>query len=295
MSWSSRPATRAEQRLSCSTVERMSESPARASAPAPPAVAEDVFGENLATACRFVDLLCDSGVTHGLIGPREVPRIWERHVLNCAVVQELLPVAVDVIDVGSGAGLPGLALAIRRPDCTVHLVEPMLRRTTWLSDAVQQLGLTNVEVHRGRAEEWWDRLATPVVTARAVARLARLGAWSLPLLEPGGTLLALKGASATEELEQDRAELDRLGVVSAEVVQVGPAGLEQPTTVVRCRVGNRPAGRGGPGARRTAGSAPAAGSGRTSGSGRTAGSRGQRSTGRRRGGRAGCGRRSGGD
>lgn len=228
----------------------MSESRSGASAPAAPEVAAEVFGEHLSTARRFVDLLCDSGVTHGLIGPREVPRIWERHVLNCAVVQELVPESVDVIDVGSGAGLPGLAVAIRRPDCTVHLVEPMLRRTTWLTEAVDQLGLANVEVHRGRAEEWWDRLAAPVVTARAVARLSRLGAWSLPLLEPRGTLLALKGASAAEELEQDRPDLERLGMVSADVVQVGPAELEQPTTVVRCRVGNGAVARSGSAARR---------------------------------------------
>ena len=114
-----------------------------------------------------------------------------------------------VIDVGSGAGLPGLALAIARPDLDLHLVEPMLRRTNWLSMAVAELGLTNVSVHRGRAEQFWGTLSAPVVTARAVARLGELARWCLPLLLPGGSLLAIRGASVAEELEADRSGLRR--------------------------------------------------------------------------------------
>ena len=121
-------------------------------APPAPAGAAQVFGERLALAERFTAILASSGVSHGLIGPREVPRLWERHVLNCAVIHPAIPVGAMVIDVGSGAGLPGLALAIARPDLDLHLVEPMLRRTNWLSMAVADLELTNVSVHRGRAD-----------------------------------------------------------------------------------------------------------------------------------------------
>ena len=134
---------------------------------------------------------------------------------------------MPVIDVGSGAGLPGLALAIVRPDLRLLLVEPMLRRTTWLTNTVEALGLDNVEVHRGRAEQFWGRLSAPVVTARAVARLAELARWSLPLLSPGGSMLALKGASAQEELDADRAAVRRLGVVT-EAVETYGAGHHRP-------------------------------------------------------------------
>ena len=214
--------------------------------PPTPAVAAEVFGERLPLAEAFTALLSDSGVSHGLVGPREVPRLWERHVLNCAVVQEALPVGVRMIDVGSGAGLPGLALAVARPDVEVHLVEPMLRRTTWLNDAVDSLGLANVTVHRGRAEQFWGKLAAPVVTARAVARLAELARWCLPLLEPHGTLLALKGASAAEELAEDRAAVRQAGAVSEEVRYYGQGIVEPLTTVVHLRIGDRvPTGREG--------------------------------------------------
>ena len=213
------------------------------SVPPTPAGAVRVFGDRLALAEAFTALLSDSGVSHGLIGPREVPRLWDRHVLNCAVLQEAIPPDAAVIDVGSGAGLPGLALAIARPDLDIHLVEPMLRRTTWLSEAVQSLGLSNVTVHRGRAEELWGTLSAPVVTARAVARLGELGRWCLPLLEAGGSLLALKGSSAAEELEADRAQLRRLGAVEDELITVGEGVTDPPTTVVRVRIAARVPGR----------------------------------------------------
>jgi 16S rRNA (guanine527-N7)-methyltransferase len=210
--------------------------------PAPPAAA-DVFGSRLALAERFAGILADSGVSHGLVGPREVPRLWERHVLNCAVVHPALPGDAEVIDVGSGAGLPGLALAIARPDVRMHLVEPMLRRTTWLLTAVDELGLDNVEVHRGRAEQFWDQLSAPVVTARAVARLGELARWSLPLLQPGGSMLALKGASAQEELDTDRAALRRLGAASDAVETYGADVVSPATIVVRVTLGTKPARR----------------------------------------------------
>ena len=219
-------------------------SPESTPPPPTPPVAAEVFGARLAMAEAFTALLSDSGVSHGLVGPREVPRLWERHVLNCAVVQEAIPADVRLIDVGSGAGLPGLALAIARPDLDVHLVEPMLRRTTWLADAVTSLGLDNVTVHRGRAEQFWGEFAAPVVTARAVARLSELARWCLPLLEPHGTLLALKGASAPEELADDLDAVRRAGSVGEEVRYYGQGIVEPLTTVVHVRVGERvPSGR----------------------------------------------------
>jgi 16S rRNA (guanine527-N7)-methyltransferase len=211
--------------------------------PPAPAVAERVFGARLALAEQFTGILADSGVSHGLVGPREVPRLWERHVLNCAVVECAVPAGAEVIDVGSGAGLPGLALAIARPDVRLHLVEPMLRRTNWLTTTVEELGLDNVAVHRGRAEQFWDQLSAPVVTARAVARLGELARWCLPLLTPGGSLLALKGASALEELEADRAVLRRLGAVSDAIETYGEGIVSPVTTVVRVTLGTNSARR----------------------------------------------------
>lgn len=215
-------------------------------APPPPAGAGKVFGDRLVLAERFTAILADSGVSHGLIGPREVSRLWERHVLNCAVIHPAVPAGQTVIDVGSGAGLPGLALAIARPDLHLHLVEPMLRRTNWLSMAVAELALTNVTVHRGRAEEFWGVLSAPIVTARAVARLSDLAAWCLPLISPGGCLLAIKGSSVAEEVEADRAALRRLGAVDEVIESYGSGVVEQETTVLRVLVGDRPLPRAGP-------------------------------------------------
>jgi len=212
---------------------------ARVPPPAPPGAAE-VFGERLALAERFTAILTGSGVSRGLIGPREVPRLWERHVLNCAVIHPAISEGQMVIDVGSGAGLPGLALAIARPDLDLHLVEPMLRRTTWLAMAVAELELTNVSVHRGRAEQFWGTLSAPVVTARAVAPLGELARWCLPLLLPGGSLLAIRGASVAEELEADRAVLRRLGAASEVIEYFGVGVVDPRTTVLRVVVGDRP-------------------------------------------------------
>jgi 16S rRNA (guanine527-N7)-methyltransferase len=209
-------------------------------APPTPVGAVHVFAERLALAERFTALLTDSGVAHGLIGPREVPRLWERHVLNCAVIHPAIATGLMVIDVGSGAGLPGLALAIARPDLDLHLVEPKLRRTHWLSMAVAELELTNVTVHRGRAEQFAGVLSAPVVTARAVARLSELATWCLPLLLPGGSLLAIKGSSVGDEVEADRTVLRRLGAVDEVIETFGKGILDQETTVLRVVMGDRP-------------------------------------------------------
>lgn len=214
--------------------------PGREVPEAPPG-AVHVFGARLPLAERFTAILADSGVAHGLIGPREVPRLWERHVLNCAVIHPSIAEGDMVIDVGSGAGLPGVALAIARPDLDCHLVEPMLRRTNWLSMVVAELGLPNVTVHRGRAEQFWGVLTAPVVTARAVAPLAQLASWCLPLLQPGGSLLAIRGLSVAEEVEAARMVLWGLGAVDEVIEKFGRGIVDQETTVLRVRVGISPA------------------------------------------------------
>ena len=202
-------------------------------APEPPESARLLLGERLPTMVTYAGLLASDGVTRGLIGPREVPRLWERHVLNCAVVADLIPDGATVDDVGSGAGLPGIVLAIHRPDLQVALVEPLLRRSVFLEEAVAVLGLSNAVVVRQRAQERArSRPACDVVTARAVAPLARLAGWCLPLLKPGGVLLALKGSSASVELGEAQEAIRRLGGVGAEVVSIGD-GVLDPTTVVR--------------------------------------------------------------
>ena len=180
-----------------------------------------------------------AGVERGLLGPREASRVWERHLLNCAVIGELLPRAARVLDVGSGAGLPGIPLACARPDLRIDLVEPLARRVTFLEEAVAALTLApRVSVVRGRAEERAVvRRVAPVawVTARAVAPLDRLAAWCLPLLEPGGRLLALKGRRAAQELNEHRAVIGRLGGVDQHVVLCGVDLLASPSTVVVIR------------------------------------------------------------
>jgi 16S rRNA (guanine527-N7)-methyltransferase len=196
-------------------------------------IASEVFGDALPVAERYAEFLAGAGVERGLIGPREADRLWERHLINCAVAAEAIPVGATVVDIGSGAGLPGLVLAIVRPDLAVTLLEPLLRRTTFLHEAVELLGLTNVEVRRGRAEESARDLSADVATARAVAPLERLVTWALPLLRPGGELLALKGERAAVELDEARPVLQRFGVRTAELLQVGQGKVEPPTTLVR--------------------------------------------------------------
>jgi 16S rRNA (guanine527-N7)-methyltransferase len=202
--------------------------------PVAPAVAEAIFGDRLALAERYVTLLASDGVVRGLIGPREAPRLWDRHLLNCALVSDGVPADADVCDVGTGAGLPGLVLALRRPDLHVTLVEPLLRRTTFLSEVVEELGLdAQVSVVRGRAEELHGRAYFTVVTSRAVAPLPRLLDWSWPLVRPGGALLAMKGSRAEEELREAAGALRRHGAGSATVHRYGEGVIDPPTTVVR--------------------------------------------------------------
>ena len=199
--------------------------------------AEAVFGDRLPLAERYVHHLATSGMERGLLGPREVPRLWSRHVLNCAVVADLIAENARVADVGSGAGLPGLALAIARPDLDLTLVEPLERRCVWLSEVVEDLGLDNVTVMRGRAEQVVDLIDADVATARAVSALTNLAGLTIPLLHGNGQVLAIKGRSAAEELEKAAKVIRRLGGKKTEVVTVGAEVLAEPTTVVRIHVG----------------------------------------------------------
>jgi 16S rRNA (guanine527-N7)-methyltransferase len=184
-------------------------------------------------ACRFASLLTERGVERGLLGPREVPRLWERHLLNCAVVAELVPAEAGVVDIGSGAGLPGLVIAMLLPRVRMILLEPMLRRTAFLDECVAELGLANVTVCRGRAEEAAGKLGADVATARAVAPMDRLAELAAGVVRPGGTVLALKGRDARAELAKAEPVLRRLGARGAEVLTVGHGIVEPPTTVVR--------------------------------------------------------------
>lgn len=208
---------------------------------APPAAA-DVFGDGLPAARAYAQLLATAGVERGLVGPREQDRLWDRHILNSTAVGELLAAGARVADVGSGAGLPGIPLAIARPDLSVVLIEPLLRRTTFLSEAVEQLGLANVAVMRGRAEDPGVRAELgefDAVTSRAVAALAKLTRWSLPLLRAGGEMLALKGERAEAEVEESRNAMRSLGVTEVRVVKCGVDFLTPPATVVVARRSDR--------------------------------------------------------
>jgi 16S rRNA (guanine527-N7)-methyltransferase len=195
-----------------------------------------VFGPGLPVAEAYAELLAGPGVDRGLIGPREADRLWHRHLINCAVVAPAIPEAGQVVDVGSGAGLPGIPIAIVRPRLRIRLVEPLLRRATFLEEAVGLLGLTNVEVSRCRAEDLAGA-GVPVATARAVAPLDRLARWCLPMLGPGGVLLALKGAQAATELAAAAPELSELGARSWSVEEHGRGLIDPPVRVVRITAG----------------------------------------------------------
>lgn len=191
----------------------------RETPPTPPEAGSWFASERLLLAERYAALLADAGVERGLIGPREAPRLWERHLINSAALAELLPADATVCDIGSGAGLPGLVLAIARPDVRVTLLEPLLRRVVFLNEAVEALGLESVRVERARAEDHRGRF--DVVTARAVAPLSRLLEWAMPLVAPRGVLAAMKGASAEDEVAEAATTLRRLRCAPPEVIVLG--------------------------------------------------------------------------
>lgn len=190
----------------------------------------EVFKDRLPLAEKYHDLLATDGSTRGFIGPREVPRLWDRHLINCAVITEVMDQGATVVDVGSGAGLPGIPVAIARPDLQITLIEPLLKRSVFLQEVVDALELDNVTVIRGRAEEGPVKKAVAgadIVTSRAVAPLGKLAKWSLPLVRRGGEMIAMKGESVHEELARDAADIKKAGGGKATVEVV------HGTTIIR--------------------------------------------------------------
>lgn len=199
-----------------------------------PLVATEIFGEHVEKAQEYADLLVRDGELLGLLGPQEYPRLWTRHVINSALIAPLLHGRVG--DVGSGAGLPGIPLAIARPDVDFTLIEPMERRSTWLTETIQQLGLKNVTVTRARAEEIADQAAFDQVTARAVAALSKLIPWTAPLVRFDGELVLLKGRSAEAEIEKAAKAIRKFHLENVRVEEVGEDLDTEPTRVIRATV-----------------------------------------------------------
>ena len=190
---------------------------------------EEALGAGFSKLVQYAEILVQDAVCLGIIGPREVDRIWDRHILNCAALTELIPDGQSIIDIGSGAGLPGIVLAILNPNSAVTLIEPMQRRTEFLTQTKTELGLSNVEILRGRAEG--QKVSAQNVTSRAVAPLNKLLSWSWPLVEKGGKVLAIKGEKATEELAEVKNELVSLKSSTAIIKTCGLA-LDLSVTVV---------------------------------------------------------------
>jgi len=199
---------------------------------APSDEVRELFGLSWAPMQHFAQMLVEEGELRGLIGPRELPRLWSRHIVNSAAVAPFVDEEATLADVGSGAGFPGIVLAIMRPDLDVHLIEPMERRVAWLTDVVEEVDLDNVTIVQARAEELHGEASFDVVTARAVAALDKLARWSLPLVSAGGRLVALKGQRASEEVENAKYVLRKLGARDTRVEEVQPVPRGEKTTVV---------------------------------------------------------------
>ena len=204
-----------------------------------PTLARQVFGDRLEVVRRFAADLAERGVELGLIGPREPERLWSRHLLNCGVLASAVPDGARIVDVGSGAGLPGIVLAAARPDLAVTLLEPMARRTAWLTEETGRLGLDNVTVLRGRAEEVRGRQDFDVVTARAVGALRTLLPLTAPLARPGGQLLLMKGEGVDAELAAAETAVRRLRLADPRVEILDPGEASLATRVFRATVPER--------------------------------------------------------
>lgn len=203
---------------------------------AEPAVAATLFGDRIEVARSFTNELARRGEELGLIGPLELSRLWTRHILNSALVAPLLEAGASVGDVGSGAGLPGLVLAIARPDVTMTLIEPMERRCEWLRGEADRLGLENVRVVRARAEDVADELVLDQVTARAVSALSKLIPLTVPLVRSGGQLILMKGARVDDEVAAARKVILRKRLEDVEVLELGAGVVEETTRVFRATV-----------------------------------------------------------
>lgn len=190
------------------------------------------FGEAWPKLLQFADMIVREGEKRGLVGPRELERLWSRHILNSTAVLEFIPQGSRVGDVGSGAGFPGLVIAICRPDCHVTLIDSMERRCEWLLDAIAELELTNVSVKLGRAEEFVGNYSADVVTSRAVAALKKLLPWTMPLLRKGGSMVALKGIRVDDEIDAAVAQLRKYKAEFADVHVVTPFGCDEETRVL---------------------------------------------------------------
>jgi 16S rRNA (guanine527-N7)-methyltransferase len=199
---------------------------------AEPAAAVAIFGDQIDQARSFAQTLANDSDELGLLGPRELDKLWSRHILNSAVVAELVRPGDKVADVGSGAGLPGIPMAIASPDAQFVLIEPMERRSSWMLEVVEDLGLENVRVLRSRAEDVSEQ-DFDIVTARAVAALDKLLKMCVPLLKPGGALIALKGSKAAEEITNSKKLEKKLGISSFEILVCGEKFLPEPTSVVK--------------------------------------------------------------
>jgi 16S rRNA (guanine527-N7)-methyltransferase len=199
-----------------------------------PAAAAAIFGDRIDLARGYAAALVRDGDLLGLLGPREMPKLWTRHILNSAVVAELVPAGASVADIGSGAGLPGIPMAIALPNCQFTLIEPMERRSDWLKRLVEDLGLTNVTVLRARAEEVGE--VFDVATARAVSALPKLLRMIVPMVRDGGLVLALKGSKAGEEIDEAKKLTKKLKIASFEIVYAGETLLTEPTLVVRTKL-----------------------------------------------------------
>lgn len=205
-----------------------------AEVPPPPPAAVELFGPSVGAAQKYAEILAGAGVERGLLGPREIDRLWDRHILNCAVVGALLVAGERVADIGSGAGLPGIPLALARPDVRIVLIEPLLRRSDFLREAIDELGI-ECAVVRGRAEDRAVRDEvgeSDVVVSRAVASLDKLTKWGAPLLRPGGRMMAIKGERAEDEVREHRRAMAALGVTEVKVERCGALFVEPPATVV---------------------------------------------------------------
>jgi len=204
---------------------------------AAPRVAEALFGSRVDRAQRYAEILAGAGVERGLLGPREVDRLWDRHILNSAAIAELLADNERIADIGSGAGLPGIPLALARPDLRLTLIEPLLRRSEFLREVVDDLGL-EITIVRGRAEDRSVRQQVgemDAVVSRAVASLDKLTKWSVPLLRPDGRMVAMKGERAEEEIREHRRVMASFGAVDVRVMKCGADFLELPATAVVAR------------------------------------------------------------